>query len=367
MFYVAWNSTSRSNDLGRQLSIKRDDMLYHDFLTNDDLPVHKVTHYFPVYEKHFSPFRNQSITFWEIGVFKGGSLQMWKRYFGPFATIVGLDIDPNCMIYEDHQIHVRIGDQSDEKFLQSVIDEFGAPDIILDDGSHRMEDICASFNFLYDKVSKNGVYMVEDLHTAYWDGYGGGIGREGTFVELVKSLIDSMHARHNGLPTGFADSTFSINIYDSITAFEKKEWKRDTFRVQMIPEGKPGSAQESIGDRHDEKGCILPCRVNLDEPRNEDVFQSDCMVINVSGWCLYGSDIQGIDVNLNDTSIYRVPYGFPRPDVKKAYPKYKNANSGFRLVFNEPIMRKGTNTLQVIVRGAQGIIYRGEKITFYMK
>lgn len=342
-------------------------MLYHDFLTNDNLPVHKVTHYFPVYEKYFSPFKNQSITFWEIGVFKGGSLQMWKRYFGPFSTIIGLDIDPDCAIFEDQQTHVRIGDQSDTKFLQSVIDEFGAPDIVLDDGSHEMRHVCATFNYLYDKVSKNGVYMVEDLHTAYWDGYGGGIGREGTFIELVKSLIDSLNARHNGLPTKFAESTFSINIYDSMAVFEKREWKSDTFSIQMIPEGKSEPAKEAIGDLHDENGRILPCLVNLDEPRNEDVLQCGGSAVNVSGWCLYGSDIRAIDINLNDTSLYRAPYGFSRPDVRKVHPKYKNENSGFRLALDESVIRKGSNTLQVIVRGSKGTIFQGEKITFFMK
>lgn len=339
-------------------------MLYHEFLTNENLPVHKVTHYIPVYEKHFSRFKNQSIVFWEIGVFKGGSLQMWKRYFGPFATIVGLDIDPDCAIFNDHQIHVRIGDQSDEKFLQSVIDEFGTPDIILDDGSHRMEDVCATFNYLYDKVAKNGVYMVEDLHTAYWDGYGGGIGREGTFIELVKSLIDSLHARHNGLDTAFADKTFSIDIYDSITAFEKREWKQDTFSIQMIPEGDSGSKE---GDILDKDGSVLPCLVHIDEPSNGDVLRSGCKSVTVSGWCLYGSDVRAVDINLNARSLYRAPYGFSRPDVRKVYPKYKNENAGFRLVLDAPILRKGENTLQILVRGSKGTIYESETVTFSME
>ncbi|GHS91265.1 hypothetical protein AGMMS49957_18040 [Synergistales bacterium] len=210
-------------------------MLYQDFLTNQKRLIHKVTHYFPVYERYFNKFVNQSVIFWEIGVFQGGSLQMWKRYLGPFATIVGIDINPDCKNFEEHQIHVRIGNQTDTTFLRSVIDEFGAPDIILDDGSHIMSDVCATFQYMYDKVSKNGVYIVEDLHTAYWDEYGGGLKREGSFIELCKDLMDSINARHNGLPRAFADATFSMSVYDSVVAFEKKEWREETYHVQMTP------------------------------------------------------------------------------------------------------------------------------------
>ena len=62
--------------------------LWQDFLNNDRRVIQKWTHYFPVYERHFSPWRNKSLTFLEIGVSRGGSLQMWQRYFGPMAKII---------------------------------------------------------------------------------------------------------------------------------------------------------------------------------------------------------------------------------------------------------------------------------------
>lgn len=210
-------------------------MLYHDFLTNNQKLIHKWVHYFPIYERHFQKFVNQSVTFWEIGVFRGGSLQMWKRYLGPFAQIIGIDIDPECKKHEEDQIQIRIGDQSDENFLSSIIDEFGEPDIVLDDGSHIMENVCSTFNYLYDKVSKNGVYMVEDLHTSYWENYGGGLNRPGTFIELCKTLLDSLNARYCNLPNSFAESTFSMCFYDSIVAFEKTKWTSDSRKAIMIP------------------------------------------------------------------------------------------------------------------------------------
>ncbi len=137
-----------------------------EFLNNTGRTIHKWKHYFPAYERHFGRFVDRPVTFLEIGCGEGGSLQLWKRYFGPHARIVGVDIRPECVAFEEDQIAIRIGDQSDPAFLKTLIDEFGSFDVILDDGSHVMTHIGASFAYLYPRMSSTGVYMVEDLHTA---------------------------------------------------------------------------------------------------------------------------------------------------------------------------------------------------------
>lgn len=198
--------------------------LWQDFLTNEGNVIHKWTHYFPVYERHFQPWQNRSLTFLEIGVSCGGSLHMWQRYFGPLAKIVGIDIDANCKNYERPGVEVRIGDQSDTGFLASLIDEFGVPDVVLDDGSHRMNHILETFNFLYPKLPKNGVYMVEDLHTAYWKGAGGGLHEEKSFINVSKHFVDLLNAYHTRgalEPNQMTNDTFCISFYDSIVAFDK--------------------------------------------------------------------------------------------------------------------------------------------------
>jgi len=198
--------------------------LWHQFLTNDQKIIHKTKHYFPIYERHFQSFVNKSLTFIEIGCGEGGSLQMWKRYFGPYARIVGVDIDPSCEAFEEDQIQIRIGPQQNPDFLQSLIDELGKPDIVLDDGSHIMSDVSSSFAFLYPHLSQNGVYMVEDLGTAYWEEYEGGLRTPGSFIEISKRLIDELNADYtNGRvpPTDFTRSTLSIHFYDGAIVFER--------------------------------------------------------------------------------------------------------------------------------------------------
>ena len=198
--------------------------LWSSFLTNDGRIIHKWKHYFPAYEAHFSRFRNRPVLVLEIGVFRGGSLQMWKNFLGPHAQIVGIDIDPQCATYEEDQVHVRIGDQADPRFLASVIDEFGKPDIVIDDGSHMMSDVSASFDFLYPRMADDGVYFVEDMHTSYWPTYGGGLRKADTFIEQAKNLIDELNAdwTEGALPpTSFTRQTLSMHFYDSCVVFER--------------------------------------------------------------------------------------------------------------------------------------------------
>lgn len=203
--------------------------LWQDFQTNQGKVIHKWEHYFPVYERHFAPWRGRTLTFLEIGVSKGGSLQMWRRYFGPLATVVGIDIDPKCRRHESDGVFVRIGDQSDLGFLDSVVAEFGAPDVVLDDGSHQMAHLNATFEHLYPRLPKNGVYMVEDLHAAYWPKFGGGIDREDSFINRAKGFVDRLNADHAEgavTPDAFTRETFSICFYDSMAVFEKGQAPR---------------------------------------------------------------------------------------------------------------------------------------------
>jgi hypothetical protein len=199
--------------------------LWHDFATNrDGKLVNKWEQYFPVYERYLSPWRNRSLTFIEIGVSQGGSLQMWRRFFGPMATIVGLDISPAAAKHNEHGINVRIGDQSDPGFLATVVEEFGPPDIVLDDGSHQMDHVRASFEYLYPRLSKNGLYIVEDASTSYQADFGGGLGEPNSFVNLSKGLVDRLNARHTGGEVEedfFSRNTTGISFHDSVVVFER--------------------------------------------------------------------------------------------------------------------------------------------------
>ena len=183
--------------------------------------------YFPVYEKFFSRFREVSdLRMLEIGVSQGGSLDMWRDYFGHQAIIVGIDISPGCKTFEQGRTFVRIGSQEDVGFLQEVIAEFGPFDIILDDGGHTMHQQITSFTTLYPALDRRGIYMCEDCHTSYQREFGGGMKRSESFIEFAKTKIDELNGWHSQEPTpnyitDIATSTVSISFYESIVVFEK--------------------------------------------------------------------------------------------------------------------------------------------------
>lgn len=199
--------------------------LHKYFLNNPSKRLHKWVHYFDIYERHFERFRGKSPVMLEIGVMGGGSLAMWKSYFGNGAKLIGLDIDPICKRHEAPGIEVVIGSQDDKAVLQDILDRYPEIDIILDDGSHMSPHMIASFETMYSHVQPYGVYMVEDTHTNYWPEYGGNLKAPGTFMEFTKDKLDEINAPHTrgAIPVSqFAMTTDSISIYDSVVVFEKR-------------------------------------------------------------------------------------------------------------------------------------------------
>jgi len=199
--------------------------LHRYFLNNPGKPLHKWMHYFDIYERHLERFRGSAPVMLEIGVAGGGSLPMWKDYLGPGAKVIGIDIEPGCKVHEAENIEVFIGSQDDPALIKQVLHKYPRIDIVLDDGSHLMSHQIRSFELIYESVAPNGVYLVEDTYTCYWEDYQGGLKRPGTFMEFVKDRLDDLNAAHtNGaLPVStFTRSTGAINCYDSVVVFERR-------------------------------------------------------------------------------------------------------------------------------------------------
>jgi hypothetical protein len=212
--------------------------------------VYKSLHYLPVYETALSPFRTRPIRMLEIGVGRGGSMQMWRSYLHPESVIVGIDIYPKASQFDNpaQQIHVRIGAQQDTTFLQSLITEFGPFDVILDDGSHMTSHMVETFRWLFPNgLASGGIYIVEDIGTNYQKSW-----RDNpmTFIEFTKWLIDAMHARNHGKnfkenfanlkdPHHLMDFTVpvattlleKVEFYDCIALFHRAKGRREVPRA----------------------------------------------------------------------------------------------------------------------------------------
>lgn len=95
------------------------------FANNSGSVIHKWHHYIPIYDELFYKFRNTQVRVLEIGVGKGGSLKMWREYFGHNAIIFGVDVDESCLEQDGRFGSVRIGNQCDKLFLNQIILEMG--------------------------------------------------------------------------------------------------------------------------------------------------------------------------------------------------------------------------------------------------
>ena len=134
--------------------------------------------YTPHYQNHFKKFKFKRNNILEIGVggysdpyIGGNSLRMWKSYF-PFSKIYSLDIHDKSFLQEK-RIKIFKGSQVDFDFLEIVTKKIGQIDLIIDDGSHINNHVIESFRYLFPKLKKGGIYIIEDTQTSYWEDYGG--------------------------------------------------------------------------------------------------------------------------------------------------------------------------------------------------
>lgn len=116
------------------------------------------------YESLLNKYREKPIKYLEIGVASGGSINAMREVFKNAQTIVGLDINETCIVFNDpsKNVFVEIGNATDSNFINYIIQKYGTFDVILDDGSHVNRDVIKTFELLFPLLNDNGLYIVED-------------------------------------------------------------------------------------------------------------------------------------------------------------------------------------------------------------
>lgn len=198
------------------------------FLTGRHNRSFKWLNYFEIYNRHLAKYIGKEVTILEIGVNKGGSLQIWKEVFGSKARIIGVDITPECKMLEEEQIEIYIGSQEDREFLRALKKDIGRVDVLIDDGGHYMQQQIITFEELFDLVDENGVYICEDTGTSYNPTkYHSGYKKEGTWVEYSKNFIDYIHAffsqEKEFTVNEYSKSMHSIHYYAGVCVIEKRK------------------------------------------------------------------------------------------------------------------------------------------------
>jgi hypothetical protein len=180
--------------------------------------IFKWRHYFEIYHRHFAKFVGREVHIMEIGVFSGGSLDMWKTYFGSRCHVYGVDIAPVCKIYEGERVKIFIGDQGDRKFWKAFREQVPILDIAVDDGGHSPEQQITTLEEILPHLRPGGVYLCEDV---IWVHH--------RFAAFVAGLAEELNAwtGEPGHTLGFQSQIHSLHQYPFVTVIEKCEHPKD--------------------------------------------------------------------------------------------------------------------------------------------
>ena len=177
--------------------------------------------YFSVYEKLFRTYKDKKITFVEIGVLDGGSLEIWKNYFGDQARIIGIDNNPECKKFENENYEIFIGSQSDPLFWKKFYEKIGNVDIILDDGGHTNDQQIITLIESVKYINNGGLHIVEDVHSSYQKHYGNPY--KYSFINFAKKTIDDINSTFPNIKKfDYSLNKFisSIEFFESIVVFK---------------------------------------------------------------------------------------------------------------------------------------------------
>ena len=184
---------------------------------NEGMGIFKWNHYFDVYHRHLAKFIEKKVNILEIGIFSGGSLEMWKTYFGDKSFIHGIDIEESCKSYESERISISIGDQEDRSFWKKFKEQVKDIDIIIDDGGHTAEQQQITLEEMLPVLNPGGVYICEDIHRHF-----------NRFTAFACGLVDELNhltakpgTEHESTVSPFQKSIHSIHFYPYMLVIEK--------------------------------------------------------------------------------------------------------------------------------------------------
>ena len=179
-------------------------------------PYRSIKHksYFEVYDFLLEEYIGRDITFVEIGVLDGGSLFMWREFFGEKARIIGVEINESAKVWEDYGFEIFIGSQSDPIFWQDFYKKTGKVDVVLDDGGHTYQQQIVTVESSLENIHPKGKIIVEDTYTSYEKEYG--YPSNYSFIKYASNLVDGMNLRTPKINT----KKISNNLISNVSFFE---------------------------------------------------------------------------------------------------------------------------------------------------
>ena len=204
----------------------------------------KHSTYFHVYDRLFGTYAGRELTFVEIGVLNGGSLFMWRDFFGEKARIIGIDLNPAAKKWEEHGFEIFIGSQQSPNFWQDFFAKVGDIDILLDDGGHTFEQQIVTCYCATQHIRDGGLLVVEDTHTSYMPEFGGP--NPLSFISYAKNIVDGINHRFSAFASCKESEKViaSVQFFESIVAFEVNRVLAAIPSEQALNAGKPSNAKD---------------------------------------------------------------------------------------------------------------------------
>lgn len=179
----------------------------------------KVDAYFHAYDRLFERYRNTAVTVVEIGILGGGSLFMWRQFFGPEARIIGIDLNPAAVKWREHGFEIFIGNQESDDFWRSFLAEVGEIDVLIDDGGHTNYQQIKTLLSVLPKVRDGGVVVIEDTYASYMKSFGNP--SRYSFMRYCGVVADRINDRYFGRNPAnlIGDHVYSYEVLEGMVAF----------------------------------------------------------------------------------------------------------------------------------------------------
>ena len=136
--------------------------LANKYRTDKGTTAYEAHGYTEIYQKYIPADKTCKLL--ELGVQFGDSIRMWNEY-NPNMIVHAVDYNAHLMRYDGNEkFTFHVGNQSDEQFMNGVLEQISDLDFVVDDGSHYLNDTFASFTYIFPRLKKGAVYFIEDLH-----------------------------------------------------------------------------------------------------------------------------------------------------------------------------------------------------------
>ena len=187
------------------INFKSLDKLFHHY-GSDKAEIFKFSNktghgFSKFYEEKLENYKSKKINILEIGSYAGASAAAFVKYF-PNVNIYCFDVNISNFKYKSKNIHVFGVDMKNEKKIKKTLKnifqqhKFNKFDIIIDDGSHYLNEILIGLKYFFSFVKNKGLYIIEDFKFPNYYQYNNNINH--IFVdEFLRNLVNKKLSSSN--------------------------------------------------------------------------------------------------------------------------------------------------------------------------